>query len=134
MSFTKITAASLLSLTVMAAPGFAATASLIGDEITIEQFFPTLADPFSVPTVVTVDETDTDIRDFGASGVFAHADATTLNFIIPSTTRFATSFSSEADAGNFVSFQDLDFDDGSTITGISLTSTFGGITLSLIHI
>jgi len=99
-------------------------ASLVDDRIEIVGLFPTLNDVFNSDTVI-VDTTDTDRVNFGG-GSFAQADDLQLIFSVPNATRFATAPEGE-DAGNFIVFQDLTFGDGSVITGVSLSSTFGGI-------
>jgi len=99
-------------------------ASLVDDRIEIVGLFPTLNDVFNSDTLL-VDATDTDRVNFGG-GSFAQADDLQLSFSVPNATRFATAPEGE-DAGNFIVFQDLTFGDGSVITGVSLSSTFGGI-------
>jgi len=112
--------ASIAPLLLTATP--AGAASLIGDTIEIVGLFPTLSDINNSGTVV-VDSTDTDRVTFGG-GSFAHANELQLIFTAPSATQFATG-SPEADGGNFILFRDLNFDDGSVITSVSLSSTFG---------
>ena len=99
--------------------------TLLGDSIEILSLFPTVADVNAQGTV-TVDDTDLDRVTFGG-GSFAHADALQLSFISPFATRFAPGNQFNPDGGNFISFEDLDFADGSVISGVSLSSTFGGI-------
>jgi len=112
--------ASIAPLLLTAAP--ASAVSLIGDTIEIVNLFPTLDDNNASGTVV-VDATDTDRVTFGG-GSFAHANELQLIFTAPNTTQFATG-SPDADGGNFILFRDLNFDDGSVITSVSLSSTFG---------
>jgi len=102
-------------------------ATLLGDEINIVGLFPTIGTVNNGGTV-TVTNGDTDRVTFGGAS-FAHADGMVLNFIAPNPTTFAFG-SPGPDGGNFISFEDLDFDDSSSLIGVSLLSTFGGITLS----
>ena len=102
-------------------------ATLLGDEITIVGYFPTLSNPVP-PTTVTVDAGDTDRATFGGNS-FAHADALQLNFIAPNFTVFNPG-SLTPDGGNFISFEDLDFDDGSVVSGVTVLSSFGDFDIS----
>ena len=112
--------ASIAPLLLAATP--ASAASLIGDTIEIVNLFPTLSDT-NVSGTVVVDSTDTDRVTFGG-GSFAHANELQLIFTAPAATQFATG-SPDPDGGNFILFRDLNFDDGSVITSVSLSSTFG---------
>ena len=99
-------------------------ATLTGDRIEILNLFPSLNNVGS-GSLVIVDDTDTDRVTFGG-GAFAQASDLQLIFSTPNGGSFATG-STDVDGGNFIVFQDLDFADGSMITGVSLSSTFGGI-------
>ena len=125
MKFLDLVSASIVALGLTATTS--SGASLLGDDIDIVGLFPTL-DRVNGARTVTVASGDDDRFTFGG-GVFAHADALQLNFIIPNATTFATG-ADVPNGGNFISFEDLDFNDGSVLSAVSLSSTFGGLTLA----
>ena len=123
MTVKNLSATGLMLL--LLASGPASAASLVGDTIQILNLFPTLGDVNTSGTVV-VDETDTDRVTF-EGGTIGHADALQLIFFQPTSLTFDNG-SLGPDGGNFIEFRDLDFDDGSVITGVRLSSTFGLLT------
>ena len=99
-------------------------ATLIGHRIELRGLFPTVDNVNSAISRI-VDSTDTDSLSFGPH--IAHANDLQLLFVVNSPQDFAAGSSGEG-GGNFVSYEDLDFEDGSVLTGVNLSSTIAGLT------